>query len=184
MSWPSGHLGQLEHPGNVQGSTNTSGMTIWHAGTLLAWLAYWHSRQTHGTGNQWWHYHSLNLGRPLLAHTGWCGWFMVEDGIHGDEVDVISESEQAGNLSTLRKPAQPHKPKINPNFEIWNNLEQFWDNFENFMSFYDRAFSWHLGGTSMCNIKRTVRAKTDLVNPGSLPSSYNSSVSPMPWCNV
>ena len=32
----SGQLGQLEHPGNVQGSTNTSGMTLWHAGTLLA----------------------------------------------------------------------------------------------------------------------------------------------------
>ena len=152
MSWPSGHLGQLEHPGNVQGSTNTSGMTIWHAGTLLAWLAYWHSRQTHGTGQPMMTYHSLNLGRLCWHTQDDVVGLWVEDGIHGDEVDVISESEQAGNQSTLRKPAQPHKPKINPNFEIWTNLEQFWDNFENFMSFYDRAFSWHLGGTSMCNI--------------------------------
>ena len=35
--------------------------------------------------------------------------------------DVFSESEQAVNQSTLRKLAQPHKPKINPNFEIWTN---------------------------------------------------------------
>ena len=40
MSWPSGHLGQLEPPGNVQGSTDTSGMTLWHAGTLVAHLAH------------------------------------------------------------------------------------------------------------------------------------------------
>ena len=40
MSWPSGHLGLLEPPGNVQGSTDTSGMTLWHAGTLLA---HWHT---------------------------------------------------------------------------------------------------------------------------------------------
>ena len=26
-------------------------------------------------------------------------------------------------------------------------------------------------------------SKTDLENPGSLPNSYNSSVSAMPWCN-
>ena len=49
MSWPSGHLGHLE---TVQGSTDTSRMTLWHAGTLLAHLAHWHSRQTHGTGKQ------------------------------------------------------------------------------------------------------------------------------------
>ena len=43
---------------------------------------------------------------------------MVDDGVYGDEVDVISELEQAGNQSILRKPAQPHIPKINPNFEF------------------------------------------------------------------
>ena len=53
---------------------------------------------------------------------------MVDDGVYGDEIDVISESEQAGNQSTLRKLAQPHKLKINPNFEIWTNL----DNLDNF----------------------------------------------------
>ena len=60
---------------------------------------------------------------------------MVDDGVYGDEIDVISESEQAGNQSTLRKLAQSHKLKINPNFEIKTNLEQFgqfWDNFDNF----------------------------------------------------
>ena len=32
-----------------QGSSDTSGMTLWHAGTLLAcWHTCWHSRQTHG----------------------------------------------------------------------------------------------------------------------------------------
>ena len=48
----------------------------------------------------------------------WSVYRMVDDGVYGDEVDVISESEQAENQSTLRKPAQPHKLKINPNFEI------------------------------------------------------------------
>ena len=105
-------------------------MTLWHAGTLLIWLVCWHSRQTHGTGNQWWHT-TLNLGR-LCWHTQddvvslwwWCVcWFNVDV-----VIDVFSESEQAGNQSTLRKLAQPHKPKINPNFEIWTIL----DNFENF----------------------------------------------------
>ena len=68
MSWPSGHLGPLEPPGNVQGSTDTSGMTLWHAGTLLAWLAHWHSRQTHGTGKPMMTHCSLNL-ETLMAHT-------------------------------------------------------------------------------------------------------------------
>ena len=48
----------------------------------------------------------------------WLVYRMVDDGVYGDEVDDISESEQAGNQSTLRKPAQPLKLKINPNFEI------------------------------------------------------------------
>ena len=52
----------------VQGSTNTSGMTLWHAGTLLAWLACWHSRQTHGTGTLMMTHNSLTLGR-LCWHT-------------------------------------------------------------------------------------------------------------------
>ena len=38
---------------------------------------------------------------------------------------------QAVNQSTLRKLAQPHKLKINPNFQIWTNL----DNLDNFVSF-------------------------------------------------
>ena len=60
----------------------------------------------------------------------WLVYRMVDDGVYGDEVDVISESEQAENQSTLRKLAQPHKPKINPNFEIWTNL----DNLDNFVT--------------------------------------------------
>ena len=119
MSWPSGHLGQLEPPGNVQGSTDTFGMTLWHAGTLLAHPACWHSRQTHGTGKPMMTHHSLNLGR-LCWHTQmmWSVYRMIDDGVYGDNLDDISESDQAVNQSTLRKLAQPHKPKINPNFEI------------------------------------------------------------------
>ena len=52
-----------------------------------------------------------------------------------DEGDVFSESDQAVNQSTLRKPAQPHKPKINPNFEIWTNFINL-DNLDNFVPFY------------------------------------------------
>ena len=43
---------------------------------------------------------------------------MVDEGVYGDDLDDISELDQAVNQSILRKPAQPHKPKINPNFEI------------------------------------------------------------------
>ena len=58
---------------------------------------------------------------------------MVEDGdVWWFDVDPFSESEQEINQSTLRKLAQPHKPKeIDPNLEIvnglmvYNNLEQF-----------------------------------------------------------
>ena len=137
MSWPSGHLGPLEPPGNVQGSTNTSGMTLWNAGTHSGMLACWHSRQ-----DPW---HRQTNGDTLLSHSGdsdgtqmmWLVYRMVDDGVYGDEANVISEPEQAENQSTLRKLAQPHKPKINPNFEIWTTL----DNLDNFVSFYDRAFS-------------------------------------------
>ena len=68
MSWPSGHLGHLEPPGNVQGSTKTSGMTLWHAGTLVAHLACWHSRQTHGTGKPMMIHHSLTLEDSAGTH--------------------------------------------------------------------------------------------------------------------
>ena len=54
-------------------------------------------------------------------------WMVMQD----DAGDVFSESEQVVNQSTLRKLAQPHKLKINPNFEIWTNL----DNLGNFVSF-------------------------------------------------
>ena len=64
-----GHLGQLEPPGNIQRSTDTSGMTLWHAGTLVAHLICWHSRQTHGTDRLMMAHHSLNLGRLYSAHT-------------------------------------------------------------------------------------------------------------------
>ena len=59
------------------------------------------------------------------TQTGWCGQFMVDE--DGDVwwfdvdlvVDLFSESDQAVNQSTLRKLAQPHKPKeIDPNLEI------------------------------------------------------------------
>ena len=61
---------------------------------------------------------------------------MVDDGVCGDDLDDISESEQAVNQSTLRKPAQPHKLKINPNFEIWTNLMNL-DNLIEFISNFE-----------------------------------------------
>ena len=60
MSWLSGHLGHLGTSGNlrdVQESSVTSGMTLWHAGTLLACWPNW---QTHGTQTNDDH-HPLNL---------------------------------------------------------------------------------------------------------------------------
>ena len=77
-------------------------------------------------------HHSLNLEETLIAHTDDVVSLQDDyDGVYGDEVDVISESDQAVNQSTLRKLAQPHKLKINPNFEIWTNL----DNLDNFCVF-------------------------------------------------
>ena len=144
MSWPSGHLGQLKPPGNVRVSTNTSGMTLWHAGTLVAHLACWHSRQTHGTGNQTNDDTPLSQsGKTLLTHTDDVVSLQVDDGVYGDDLDDISELDQAVNQSILRKLAQPHKPK-NPNFEIWtilidlvnlDNLIEFMSNFDNFDNF-------------------------------------------------
>ena len=76
-----------------------------------------------------------------MAHTDDVVGLQVDDGVYGDELDDISESDQAVNQSTLRKLTQPHKPKRNPNFEIWTNFEnlsnliEFMDNFDNFVSF-------------------------------------------------
>ena len=64
---------------------------------------------------------ALSIWKTLLAHTD-----DVVSKLDGDEygdinvdlvVDPFSESEQAMNQSTLRKPAQPHKlKKIKPKF--------------------------------------------------------------------
>ena len=68
----------------------------------------------------------------------------VDDGVYGDDLDDISELDLAVNQSILRKRAQPYKPKINPNFEIWtilmnlvnlDNLIKFMSNFDIFVSF-------------------------------------------------
>ena len=66
---------------------------------------------------------ALSIWKTLLAHTD-----DVVSKLDGDEygdsmlilvVDPFSESEQAINQSTLRKLAQPHKPKeLDPNLEI------------------------------------------------------------------
>ena len=62
-----------------------------------------------------------------MAHTNVIG--LQDDGdVDVDVVDVFSESEQAVKQSTIRKPAQPHKLKIYPNFEIWTNFINL-DNF-------------------------------------------------------
>ena len=61
MSWPSGHLGTSGNLRDIQGSSVTSGKTLWHAGTLLAcWHTCCHSRQTHGIQTNDEH-HPLNL---------------------------------------------------------------------------------------------------------------------------
>ena len=44
---------------------------------------------------------------------------MVDEGVYGNDLDDISELDQAVTQSILRKPAQPHKPKINPNFRLF-----------------------------------------------------------------
>ena len=62
-------------------------------------------------------HHSLTLEDSAGTHR-WCGQFMVDEGVYGDDLDDISELDQAVNQSILRKLAQPHKPKINHNFEI------------------------------------------------------------------
>ena len=44
----------------------------------------------------------------------WSVYRMVEDGVCGDNLDDISELDQAVNQPILRKLAQPHKLKNNP----------------------------------------------------------------------
>ena len=39
---------------------------------------------------------------------------MVDEGVYGNDLDDISELDQAVNQSILRKPAQLHKPKNKP----------------------------------------------------------------------
>ena len=107
MSGPSGHLGPLEHPGNVQGSTNTPGMTFWHAGTLLAQMTCWHSRQTHGTGRPMMTHHSLILDKTLMAHTDDVVGLQVDDGVYGGDLYDISELDQAVNQSILKNQPNP-----------------------------------------------------------------------------
>ena len=63
-------------------------------------------------------HHSLILDKTLLAHTDDVVSLQVDDGVYGDDLDDISELDQAVNQSILRKLAQLHKPKIKPNFEI------------------------------------------------------------------
>ena len=57
---------------------------------------------------------------------------MVDEGVYGDDLDDISELDQAENQSILRKLAQPHKLKINPNLEILHEFKYNFANFENF----------------------------------------------------
>ena len=116
----------------------------------------------------------------------WSVYRVVVDGVYGDDLDDISELDQAVNQSILRKLAQPHKPKINPNLEIWINL----DNLETILRILCLSISEHSADISVeppCvtyeNCQGKNCSKTDQENPGSLPNSYNLSVSAMPWCN-
>ena len=44
----------------------------------------------------------------------WLVYRMIDDGVCGDNLDDISELDQAVNQSIFRKLAQPHKPKNKP----------------------------------------------------------------------
>ena len=100
-----------------QRSSDTSGMTLWHAGTLLAcWYTYWHSRQTHGIQTNDDH-SPLNLVDFRLQAVVVGLWFHR---VYVTSVD-LSQSTQ--------KPAQPHKPenmvKTNkPGHELAHNLTE------------------------------------------------------------
>ena len=59
-----------------------------------------------------------------MAHTDVVG-LQDDSDVDVHAGDVFSESEQAVDQSTLRKLAQHHKLKINHNFEIWINLDNF-----------------------------------------------------------
>ena len=105
MSWPSGHLGPPGISGNVQGNSDTSGMTLWHTGTLLAcWHTCWYSWQTHGTG------------RLMMVHTDPSIWKTSDSqadvvrqfhSLYGFKCWVVrSEVEQA-----LRNQSNPRNQK-------------------------------------------------------------------------
>ena len=52
--------------------------------------------------------------KTLLAHTDDVVSLQVDDGVYGDDLDDISELDQAVNQSILKKLAQPHKLKNKP----------------------------------------------------------------------
>ena len=108
----------------------------WHAGTLLGHLAcWWHSKQTHGTGNQWWNPTlSLWVDSNGTHRMMWSINRMVGVGVCGDDLDEISELNQAVNQFILRKLAQLHKLKNKPKFGNLDYFRQFWTNFDNFRS--------------------------------------------------
>ena len=74
--------------GNIQGSSDTSGMTLWHTGILLILLAHWHSRQAHGTGRL------MMIHQPLnLVDSGTQMWSVSQDEV--DAVDVVDANSEA-----------------------------------------------------------------------------------------
>ena len=100
----------------IQGSSVTSRMTLWHAGILLAHLACWHCRQTHGTGRLMMIHHSLNL-EDSDDTDRWCGQFTewLKMLMYGDSmlIHFLSQSRQWTSPHS-EKLAQPHKPKNKP----------------------------------------------------------------------
>ena len=129
MTWASGHLGLLE---NVQGSSDTSEMTLWHVDTLLAC---WHAGTVDrpmAQANQWWSPLSQSVDSDGTHRCGWfTGWWWCGCWCRWCLFWVRAGSKPVHT----QKLAQPHKPKINPNFEIWNNFKNL-DNLDNFVSFY------------------------------------------------
>ena len=105
-SWPSGHLGP-------PGSSDTSEMTLWHAGTLMAC---WHSRQTHGIGRLMMIAQPSHSGRLQTHKQEWSDQFLrlMQFMMY---LDLSQNTQNWPN---------PHKPKIQPKMSKNWKIEPKW----------------------------------------------------------
>ena len=96
-------------------------LACWHISHTMAWC--WHSRQTHGTGKPMMIHRTLTL-ETLHWHTQmmWSVYRMMDDGVYGRCRWCLFWVRGSRKPVHTQKLAQPHKLKINPNFEIWTIL--------------------------------------------------------------